>query len=126
MVSTWVYIAGNSVGQLHIGTSENLIATMKSFKERKVIPVGWFHGVDDLLYVREFDNLRDAERYRATLVKLSPRTQRAVIRTENPMLLDLSRPWFSVTKDATEDARFLETTIWSKAVVELYEGLPVR
>ncbi len=123
MVSTWVYIAANSIGQLHIGTSENLIRTMKSYKDRSVVPLGWIHGVDELLYVRCFDTLRDAERYRSTLSKLSTRTLRAVIRTENPMMLDLSRPWFTVPEPK---APLVETTVWSKAVVELYEGLPVR
>ncbi|MBL8087741.1 MAG: hypothetical protein JNM85_06685 [Chthonomonas sp.] len=92
----YVYIASNSVGALHIGTSRNLLVTMRQFKERSVVPAGWVLGVDQLLFVRQCMTLDEALRLESSLRHMGRKTLQRLIRFDNPAMLDLSRPWYVV------------------------------
>lgn len=81
------------------------------------MPSGWLHGIDQLLFSREFADIEQACRFHETLNSVSDRTLKKIVRTENPAMLDLSRPWFdsepSPTSPVQNQPRPAGGIVWS-------------
>ena len=89
----YTYILGSISGTLYIGMTNNLEKRVWQHKHHEFPGFTAKFGVDRLLYFERFDDVRNAIKREKQLKGWTRQKKIALIETQNPKRVDLSREW---------------------------------